>query len=121
MAWKGVATGGGIVNPVPLSKEAIDQVFEEAVHQGDYLTGLYKLAIPQWDAVHKVKGYPAINNETWKYICRKAMAFDKEHHPQVLAGGAWINKGFSAGETVPEWQADLSSVTLEMLEQGEEG
>lgn len=104
---------------VSLPKGAIDQVFEEATHQSDYLTGLYRLVIPEWDTVHKVEGYPAVNRKTWKHICRKAMAFDKEHHPQVVAGGAWINKGFSARETVPEWYADLSSVTLKMLEQGE--
>lgn len=109
------------MNLVPLPKEAIDQVFEEATHKSGYLIGLYRLVIPEWDAVRKVEGYPAVNNETWKYICRKAMAFDKEHHPQVMASGGWMNKGFSAREMVPEWQADLSPVTLKMLNQGEEG
>lgn len=106
---------------VSLPKKAIDQVFEEATHQSDYLIGLYRLVIPEWDALVRMigVGYPAVSYKTWDYICRKAIAFDKEHLPQVLAGGLWINSGFSRSTAVPWWQVDLSTVKLEMLNKGE--
>lgn len=113
--------GGSPTNLVSLSKEAIDQVFEEATHQSDYLTGLYRLAIPEWDAVVRIVGigYPTVSYKTWDYICRKAIAFDKEHLPQVLAGGLWINSGFSRSTAVPQWKVDLSMVKLELVNKGE--
>jgi hypothetical protein len=96
---------------VSLPKETIDQVFAEAEHQADYLFGLYRAVYPNWDQIEKVHGWPTITKHTWHYICDLAMAFDKEHHPSVMAGGLWMNNGFRSVSTeedetfgVENWQ-----------------
>jgi hypothetical protein len=101
-------------NPMPLTKAAINEVFEDAEHQGEYTIGLYKLAYPTlWDRVLKVNGYPSISKVTAEYIMGKAMEFDKEHHPKVMCGGLWLNNGFSTlDETVPDWVVHPCDVDL---------
>ena len=87
----------------PLSKATIDTIFEMANEQGDYCLSLYSYVIPNWDGVISVKGYPKISPETGEYIFSKAIAYDKEHHPDVIAGGLWLNYGFDIDKNVEPW------------------
>ena len=103
-----------VFNPIPLTKEVIDQVFKEAEHQSDYTLGLYGIAYPTvWERVEKVNGFPSISHVTAEYIMEKAMEFDRKHHPRVMNGGLWLNNGFSTlDETVPDWVVHPCDVTL---------
>lgn len=85
-----------------LSKESIDSVFKQATHQGEYVIGLYKLAIPEFDNVEKMEGFPEISVRTSDYIFDKAIEFDKLHHPGVFSGGIWMNNGFSRAD-IDDW------------------
>lgn len=98
----------------PLTCERIDKIFAEAEHQADYVRGLYREVIPDWDSVEKVHGWPSISERTSRYIYSKATAFDKEHHPGCLPGGAWMNSGFSGHdvEDLEDWTARLEGVEV---------
>jgi len=95
-----------------LTKEQIDEVFEKAEHQRDYTIGLYEKAIPDFDNVVEVGGYPHVSKDTGLYITRQAIVFDQKHHPTVMNGGLWLNQGFSTREYVPDWTVDLNDCNI---------
>lgn len=80
---------------IKISKEQIEKCFENETHQGNVMVNLYKIAVPEWDNVQKLTGWPSVSNTTWTYICELFIKFDKKNHPNVLAGGCWMNSGFS--------------------------
>ena len=81
---------------VKIKKETIDSIFETATDQETALIALYKVAFPAWDKIKKIHGWPSVNKSTWKRICSKFMVLDGKYHPEVLAGGCWMNTGFSS-------------------------
>ena len=81
-----------------LNKKQIDAIFEASTHQSEACVALYRLAFPEWDALKSIEGWPGIGKEAGLYIIRKFMEFDRKHHPDVLNGGLWMNKGFSTHE-----------------------
>jgi hypothetical protein len=85
---------------ITLKREEIDQIFETATSQEDYLLRLYALVIPNFDSVEKVQRWPACSNELWLYIAEKAIEFDKLHQVKTMPGGAWMNCGFSTLDTL---------------------
>lgn len=86
-----------------LTKEQINKAFENENHQANVMINLYKIAIPEWDNIRKLNGWPSISNTTWTYICDKFIAFDRKNHPDVLSGGCWMNSGFSI-EKMEDWK-----------------
>lgn len=80
---------------IMLDRNALSNLFEKCNHQADVMIGIYKMVIPDWDNIKKLLGWPTVNNTTWKWICEKFIAFDHKHHPDVMAGGCWMNSGFS--------------------------
>jgi hypothetical protein len=109
---------------VSITPEQVDAIFESADVQGDYVIGLYKLVIPEWDAIQSVDGYPRVNHATGMYIREKAMAWDKadiaaslEADPSYrpyMAGAQWgLNVGWGENTDMADWVVDMTSVTLE--------
>jgi hypothetical protein len=95
----------------PLSKEVIDS-FEEGAHsQADFVLGLYRYAFGSlWDNITSLDGYPSVSSKTWLYVCECAIRVDKRFHPEVLAGGLWMNRGFSTDDSIEEWAVGFGSV-----------
>lgn len=81
---------------VYLSEPKVDACFEEKTEQAEVWVALYKLVYPGWDKIEQIDGYPACSPHLNDYIFRKFMAFDAKHHPDVLPGGLWINRGWSS-------------------------
>ena len=79
---------------LPIAK--IDEIFDQAMQQSDYVLGLYRLAVPDFDQVPGPVPYPKVPKDVHAYIFHKAIAWDKAHVPNVMAGGAWLCCGFSA-------------------------
>lgn len=97
-------------------QESINLCFEGKNHQAEVLVSLYNLIIPkdEWSKLEKVNGYPEINPEVNQYIFKKFIAFDREHHPNVINGGLWMNNGFSSlNKDVPEDQIWLDEKILQ--------
>ena len=103
-----------------ISKEDINEIFEESKDQGEATVRLYKLAFPDWENIIKIEGWPSIGQEAGEYIHRKFMRFDSEHHPEVISGGLWMNSGFSTFDNEHlGWEIDISTCTATYKEKGE--
>lgn len=94
-------------------KAEIDQIFETATHQEQALIGIYKLFLPDWETIEHINGFPSCSEELWKYVCNKFFALDKKYHPNCLAGGAWLNNGFSGDKNLKGFNdVDLSTCEI---------
>lgn len=89
-----------------VSPEQIDAIFEAHDNQHAVCVDLYRLAFPEYDNIEKIHGWPAVGEELGAYIWKRFMAFDKQHHPEVLSGGLWMNQGFSTheGKQLGPWE-----------------
>jgi len=96
---------------VRLRREDVEAVFASATSQADYVVGLYKLVLPDWDDIDDLQGHPQVSEETWGAICNLAMDWDRTH-VNSLPGGAWLNYGFSGRKDLPDWTVDLRGVKL---------
>ena len=94
-------------------QERIEKIFAESQHQGEAVIALYKIFIPDWEAVKKINGYPSAGYRLSRLIWGKFMEFDKQRHPDCMAGGAWLNWGFSENKSLNDWQVDLSTCIIE--------
>jgi hypothetical protein len=99
---------------IRLTEVAVKACFENQTHQGDVLLALYRLVLPDWDDIDRIEGWPTVNDRTWKAIARMFIDFDKVHHPNVMAGGCWMNSGFSTvdGVKLRDWEVSLQGVTV---------
>ena len=99
-----------------LDKDAVEKLFAECTNQGDVLIGIYKLVFPNWDKIKTIHRWPSINKDTWKEIAGMFFKFDKDHHPDVMAGGLWMNNGFSTfdNEHLKEWEVDTATCKIEL-------
>lgn len=100
---------------IELSKAMIDQIMKESEDIYDALLRLYKVALPEWDAISEVDGYPIVSKATALYI------LDGGSHLGSLTSGQsfamlWLNKGFSSRESVADWEIDMSAVTVKFKE-----
>lgn len=103
---------------IKLTKERIDEIFQEVEdqrnpNQVNYIIKLYREVYPNWDDIATIDGYPKASKNTCLYIMEKAMTFDRRHHPDVMNGGAWMNKGFSQEEKMGDWIVEPAPYTLE--------
>ena len=87
-----------------LNKKQIDKIFEFSRDQSEACVALYRLAFPELDELKCIKGWPVVGKEAGLYISKKFMEFDRKHHPDVLNGGLWMNKGFSTGADLSPWE-----------------
>lgn len=102
---------------VELSKDTIDSIFERAEHQSEWVLDLFKTVYypNEWDDIESIDGYPKITEFTSNYIFNLAIEFDEENHPGVMAGGLWMNKGFSSldsPEGLKDFQVQQADFTL---------
>ena len=104
----------GITNTQAL-KAYIQSIFSKHDHQNNVMADLYKLVLPDWDNIQKVEGYPEAGRELSIFISKQFMQFDRQHHPECMAGGAWMNTGFSVNENLGPWQISLRNCRVIMI------
>lgn len=90
--------------PIPLPKEKIDQIFEEAETQGDYISAFWRLAYPDLDKIVPPVPFALASDTTCTYIHIKAREFDLEAHPDVFPGGGWLNWGYAIEANMSDWE-----------------
>ena len=95
-----------------ISKEKVEELFENAENQYEILIGLYKMVYPNWDKIKSVKGWPQLSKEAHTFISGKFIEFDQIHHPEVLNGGLWMNNGFGCDEDLEGWEVKPAPVEL---------
>jgi hypothetical protein len=99
-----------------ITKEQVEEIFNNSKEQGDYIFGMYKLVIPKWDTVENVGGYPKCGKELSLFCIEKAIDWDKKHldNHKVALGGAWINWGFSTldNDLLKPWEVDISHLNI---------
>ena len=87
----------------------IRNIFESHTKQDVALVEIYKLALPDWDAIEKIHGYPEVGPEFWQFACKGFIEFDRKHHPSVFAGGLWLNNGFQSNSKLAPWQLSFAN------------
>ena len=98
---------------IDLPKDKIDKCFKNIERQAQYWDNLHRLAIPNWDKIKKIEGFPKVSKNTNTYLFDKAIEFDGLHHPSIMAGGLWIDKGFGTDFSLDrDWCVDISSVNI---------
>ena len=99
---------------IRLTEAAVQACFENQTHQAEVLIGIYRLVFREWDDIEQIDGWPSVNDRTWKAIARMFMDLDKVHHPNVMAGGCWMNSGFSTmhGAKLRDWEVSLQGVKV---------
>lgn len=102
---------------IKLSKETIDDIFDKHENQHDVTLALYFIAFPDYYDLEFIDGHPKVSTDTNKYIFDKFMAFDREHHPNVINGGLWLNKGFGSSSDIKDWIINVSTCKLIYNEQ----
>lgn len=100
---------------IVLMPDKIDSFFGFHNHQSDVWINLYRYVFPDWDNIKSIDGYPKISDETSNYIFKKFIEFDKIHHPNVMAGGLWMNSGFSTDSSgkLDDWKVYLDNCKVE--------
>jgi len=88
-------------------QQHLQRIFEESDHQNSVMTKLYKRLFPDWERILRIEGYPEVGQALWGYICNLFIEFDRQHHPNCLKGGAWINQGFSSSYKLEPWEINL--------------
>ena len=66
-----------------------------------------------WDEIAKIEGHPKIGLAFWTFVWHRFLDFDRMFHPEVMAGGAWLNWGFSCDRKLGDWKVDISNCTIE--------
>ena len=103
----------GITNTQTL-KAYIQSIFSKHDHQKNIMVDLYKLVLPDWEKIEKIEGYPEAGRELSIFISKQFMQFDRKHHPDCMAGGAWMNTGFSVNGNLDPWQISLRNCRVIM-------
>ncbi|MFH2059650.1 MAG: hypothetical protein ABIJ59_12205 [Pseudomonadota bacterium] len=88
-------------------QQHLKKIFEECDHQNSVISKLYKMLFPDWEKIKSIEGFPKVGQDLWDYICNLFIEFDREHHPECLKGGAWINQGFSSSYKLNPWEISL--------------
>ena len=102
----------GITNTERL-KGFISDLFSKHDHQKDVLIELYKLVFPEWDEISRIRGYPEVGSDMWLFIGRLFQNFDRNHHPNCMPGGAWMNTGFSVNHELEDWEISFDNCEVE--------
>lgn len=101
----------GINSDASLRKQ-IKKIFEEHDNQADAVVEIYKLALPTWDDIKSIDGYPEAGEELCRMICREFIEFDHKYHPGSFAGGLWLNKGFSVNRNLSPWEIGFDDCSV---------
>ena len=95
----------------------VDPIFERNCHQTDVFKDLLTLVFPAWDVIERVEGgWPKAGTELAQYLMERFCLFDRVHHPRVIAGGLWMNYGFSHDDSLDPWEVDTSHLTIHWQE-----
>jgi hypothetical protein len=94
---------------IQLPQSLIEETISKASDEVTAFINLYRIAIPDFDKVKSINGFPKVSTKTAVYLIDKLS--EKSEKP-VDMGLLWMNQGFSADENTPHWTIDVSNVQL---------
>ena len=99
--------------PRKISPQQVDAAMK-ADNQYDAFIAVYRLVYPNWDRIASLDGWPTAGAEVSTYVHAAFIAFDKVHHPEVMAGGLWFNRGWSTDKNLPPWSVLPAPATMQV-------
>lgn len=88
-----------------ITKERGEAIGDQATNQSEFTLGMYaELYGDDWDRVTGVGGFPKMGEKIADLAWKMAIDIDKKFHPNVMAGGMWMNNGFSTDKTLGDWE-----------------
>jgi hypothetical protein len=93
----------------PLTRAAIDGIFENSKDPYASLVALYRAVIIDFPKARKVENYPMISRNTSVYIIDK---MQNQGCDKGLVSLLWLNNGFSSSDHLPDWTVDINKVIL---------
>ncbi len=94
---------------IPFTPVLIDKICDESPDVYQAFLNLYKYAVPTFDQVKQIKGFPLISDKTAEYCLSKL--HEKTTDPWE-ANSLWLNKGFSSECGIPDWKISVKNLKL---------
>ena len=82
---------------IRISKQKLDQIFEEYQNSADLLIALHKMLFPAWEYIESLEHWPTCSKSFSDRACRRIMDLDKKNGHN-FPGAIWLNNGFSVLE-----------------------
>jgi hypothetical protein len=98
-----------IMKLINFSKSVIDEICKKAPDVSTAFLGFYRIAVPEFDNVKQIDGFPVVSDKTAIYCIDQLMAISKEPYDVNML---WLNKGFSSDKSIPEWKISVENVKL---------
>jgi hypothetical protein len=96
------------MDKIKLDENKVRVLFDTCETQGIVLLELLKMIYPDiesWDKSLRLNGWPEVNEHTNDILYRLFIEYDKNHHPEVISGGLWMNRGFAyTDEDLDDWE-----------------
>jgi hypothetical protein len=94
---------------ISFSKSVIDDICKKSSTVGDAFIAFYKIAIPEFDKVKQINGFPVVSESTATYCIDKLQ--EKTDNAWEV-NGLWLDKGFFSDKSVPDWKISTEKVQL---------
>ena len=94
---------------LPFTPVLIDKICAETPDVFQAFLNLYKYAVPAFDQVKQIKGFPLISEKTAEYCLNKL--HEKTTDPWEV-NSLWLNKGFSSDHEMPDWKISIKNMEL---------
>ena len=75
----------------------------------DAFLAFYKVAIPEFDQVKQISGFPFVSESTALYCIKK---LQEKTGDSWEVNSLWLNKGFSSDKSVPDWKISVENIQL---------
>jgi len=94
---------------INFSKTVIDEICKKAPDVTTAFLEFYKVAVPEFDNVKQIDGFPVVSEQTAIYCIDQLQAISKDAFNVNML---WLNKGFSSDKHIPEWKISVENVKL---------
>jgi hypothetical protein len=98
-----------IMKLINFSQSAIDKICKKAPDVTTAFLEFYKVAVPEFDNVKQIDGFPVVSEKTAIYCIEQLQEISKEPYDVNML---WLNKGFSSDKSIPEWKISVKNVKL---------
>jgi hypothetical protein len=94
---------------INFSKSVIDEICKKAPDVSTAFLEFYKVAVPEFDNVKQINGFPVVSEKTALYCIDKLCEKTKDAWE---VNSLWLNKGFSSDKSIPEWKISVENLKL---------